>query len=171
MAWKSFKMNGTRWAIERKHFLEYLLRKNASRSATFFVQSGLGTKFFLFVLSYPIWLGFSSGSAVKNSPAMREMQVRSLGGEDPLEEGMATDSGMLAGRIPRREERGGLRSRGSRRVRLDWSNSSRSTTLSCYPTGILILILLFGWFCPLLLIETRIGRFWINNLLAEQMNV
>ena len=86
MAWKSFKMNGTRWAIERKHILEYLLRKNASRSATFFVQSGLGTKFFLFVLSYPIWWVFSSGSAVKKSPAMREMQVRSLGGEDPLEE-------------------------------------------------------------------------------------
>ena len=33
---------------------------------------------------------------VKNPPAMQEMQVRSLGGEDSLEEGMATHSGMLA---------------------------------------------------------------------------
>ena len=31
MAWKSFKMNGTRWAIERKHFLEYLLRKKCKQ--------------------------------------------------------------------------------------------------------------------------------------------
>ena len=39
---------------------------------------------------------FPGGSVVKNPPAMQEMQVRSLGGEDSLEEGMATHSGMLA---------------------------------------------------------------------------
>ena len=33
---------------------------------------------------------------VKNPPEMRETQVRSLGGEDPLEEGMATHSSTLA---------------------------------------------------------------------------
>ena len=37
---------------------------------------------------------------VKNLPAMRETWVRSLGWEDPLEEGMATDSSILAWRIP-----------------------------------------------------------------------
>ena len=37
---------------------------------------------------------------VKNLPAMQETQVQSLGGEDPLEEGMATHSSILAWRIP-----------------------------------------------------------------------
>ena len=37
---------------------------------------------------------------VKNSPAMRETWVLSLGWEDPLEEGMATHSSILAWRIP-----------------------------------------------------------------------
>ena len=36
----------------------------------------------------------------KNPPAMREAWVPSLGGEDPLEKGMATDSSILAWRIP-----------------------------------------------------------------------
>ena len=37
---------------------------------------------------------------VKNSPAMRETWVQSLGWEDPLEEDMATHSSILAWRIP-----------------------------------------------------------------------
>ena len=37
---------------------------------------------------------------VKNPPAMQETLVRFLGWEDPLEEGMATHSGILAWRIP-----------------------------------------------------------------------
>jgi len=37
---------------------------------------------------------------VKNLPAKWETQVRSLGQEDPLEKGMATQSGILALRIP-----------------------------------------------------------------------
>ena len=37
---------------------------------------------------------------VKNPPAMPETWVPSLGWEDPLEEGMATHSGILAWRIP-----------------------------------------------------------------------
>ena len=48
------------------------------------------------------------GSVVKNPPAMQEMQVRSLGRKDPLEEGMATHSSILAWRIPWTEELGGL---------------------------------------------------------------
>ena len=37
---------------------------------------------------------------VKNPAAMQESQVRSLGGEDPLEKGMATHSRIFAWRIP-----------------------------------------------------------------------
>ena len=37
---------------------------------------------------------------VKNSPAMWETRVRSLGWEDPLEKGTATQSSILAWRIP-----------------------------------------------------------------------
>ena len=37
---------------------------------------------------------------VKNLPAMREIQVWSLGQQDPLEEGMATHSSILAWKIP-----------------------------------------------------------------------
>ena len=50
---------------------------------------------------------------VKNRPAVQETQVRSLGQEDPLEEGMATHSNNLAWRIPWTEEPGGLQSIGS----------------------------------------------------------
>ena len=45
------------------------------------------------------------------------MWVRSLGQEDPLEEGMATHYSILAWEIPRIEEPGGLPSMGSQRVR------------------------------------------------------
>ena len=37
---------------------------------------------------------------IKNPPAMWKTWVQSLGGEDPLEEGMATHSSILAWRIP-----------------------------------------------------------------------
>ena len=47
------------------------------------------------------------------------MWVRSLGGEDPLEESMATHSSILAWRILGTEEPGGLWSMGSQRVRQD----------------------------------------------------
>ena len=49
---------------------------------------------------------------VKNPPAMRETWVGSLGWEDPLEEGMATHSSILAWRIPWTEEPGRLQSMG-----------------------------------------------------------
>ena len=52
---------------------------------------------------------------VKNQPTNAgdiRMQVQSLGWEDPLEEGMATHSSILAWRIPRTEETGGLQSIG-----------------------------------------------------------
>ena len=56
-----------------------------------------------------------------------EMWVRSLGREDPLEEGMATHSRILAWRIPWTEEPGGPQSIGSQRVRHDGNDLARAT--------------------------------------------
>ena len=63
--------------------------------------------------------GFPGGPAVKNLHALQEtqeMRVPPLGQEDPLEEGMATHSSVLAWRIPWTEEPGELQSTGSQRV-------------------------------------------------------
>ena len=49
---------------------------------------------------------------VNNLPAMQETWVQSLDQEDPLEKEMATHSSILAWRIPRTEESGGLLSMG-----------------------------------------------------------
>ena len=54
---------------------------------------------------------------VGNLPAIQEMQIQSLGQEDPLEKGTVTHSSILAWRIPWTEEPGGLQSTGSQRVR------------------------------------------------------
>ena len=62
-------------------------------------------------------MGFPSGPVVKNLPAEQETQVHSLGWEDPLEEGMATNSSTLSWRTPWTEEPGRLLSMGSQRVR------------------------------------------------------
>ena len=56
---------------------------------------------------------------IKTQPAMQETCIQSLGEDDPLEKGMATSASILAWRIPRTEEPGGLQSMGSQRVRHD----------------------------------------------------
>ena len=70
-----------------------------------------------------IIFSFPGGLVVKDPAAvqeLQEMQVPSLGGEEPLEEGMATHSSMLAWRIPWTEEPRGLQSIvGSHRVGRD----------------------------------------------------
>ena len=45
---------------------------------------------------------------VRNLPAVQETWIQSLCQEDPLEKGMATHLSILAWRIPRTEEPGGL---------------------------------------------------------------
>ena len=63
-------------------------------------------------------VGFPSGSALKNLPAMQEpqeTQARSLGQEDPLQKGTATHSSILAWKIPWTEEPGGLQFIGSQK--------------------------------------------------------
>ena len=64
---------------------------------------------------------------VKNLPVMQETQVQSLGREDPLEKGVATHSSILAWRILRTEEPGGLQSTGSQRVRRDRGANTTGT--------------------------------------------
>ena len=56
---------------------------------------------------------------VKNPSAMQETWVRSLGQEDPLEEGMETHSSVLAWRIPWTEEPDRLQSTVLQRIRHD----------------------------------------------------
>ena len=53
-------------------------------------------------IGYPLQYSWASlvAQQVKNPPAMRETWVRSLGWEDPLEQGKATHSSILAWRIP-----------------------------------------------------------------------
>ena len=69
-------------------------------------------------IGYPVQYSQASlvAQLVKNPPAMWKIWVRSLGWEDPLEEGMANHSSIFAWRIPWTEEPGGLQSMGSERV-------------------------------------------------------
>ena len=73
-------------------------------------------------IGYPLQYSWASlvAQMVKNLPAMWETLVWSLGWEDPLEEGMETHSGVLAGESPWTEDPGGLQSMGSQRVGHDW---------------------------------------------------
>ena len=77
------------------------------------------------MLGESVNLGFPGGSALKNLPANagdKEPRVRTLGQEDPLEEGMAAHSSILARRIPWTEEPGRLQSMRSHRVGHDQSD-------------------------------------------------
>ena len=56
------------------------------------------------------------------------MRVRSLGWEDPLENGTATHSSILAWRIPWTKEAGGLQSMGLQRVGHNRALSAKHTT-------------------------------------------
>ena len=53
---------------------------------------------------------------VKNLPATWQTRVRTPGGEEPLEKGMATHSNILAWKIPWTEESDKLQSMGPQRV-------------------------------------------------------
>ena len=63
-------------------------------------------------MELPRWYG----GAHLPTQETQEKQVQSLGGEDPLEESLAIHSSILAWRIPRSEEPGGLQSMGSQRA-------------------------------------------------------
>ena len=75
---------------------------------------------------------------IKNLPAVQEMQetqVQSLGQEEPLEEGMAIHSSILAWEIPWTEEPGRLRSMGSKKSQLRLgSQATAAATRMCILT-------------------------------------
>ena len=75
--------------------------------------------------------GFPSGSVVKNSPAMQEMWVQSLGQEDPPEKEMATHSSILTWEIPWTEEPGRLQSKGCKRIGHDLATKPPPHTYMC----------------------------------------
>ena len=85
------------------------------------------------------WVFFGldiGGSKVKNLPAMQEvqeLQVRSLGLEDPMEEGMATHSRILAWRISWTEEPGRFPVHGVVRVRHDLATERQPDLLFWHP--------------------------------------
>ena len=67
--------------------------------------------------------GFPGGSVVKNGLPMQEtqeIQVQSLGWEDPLGKGMTTHSNILAWKMPWTKDPGGLQSMGLQRVWHGW---------------------------------------------------
>ena len=68
----------------------------------------------MYITGLPWWL-----SGKESACNTQELQIRSLGGEDPLEEGMATHPSIPAWRIPWTEQPGGLQSVGSQRVGYD----------------------------------------------------
>ena len=72
-------------------------------------------------IGYPFQYSWASlvAQTVKKVPVLQETWVRSLGLEDPLEEGMPTHSSILARRISWTEESGRLQYMGSQRVRHD----------------------------------------------------
>ena len=76
-----------------------------------------------YLLKFNIYVPYYEASLVaqwlQNLPAMQEMQIQSLGQEDPLEEGMATHSGILAWEMPWTEKPSRLQSMGSQRVGYD----------------------------------------------------
>ena len=94
-------------------------------------------------------LGFPDGWEVKNLPATQEIQeaqVPSLGGEDPMEEEMATDSSILVWRIPWIEEPGGLQSMWSQRVREVWATEhTRMTNRLTFVFCVCTLMVFWQW--------------------------
>ena len=93
---------------------------------------------------------------------MQKTWVWSLSWEDPLEKGMTTHSSILAWRIPRTEEPGGLQSIGSQRVRHDWAtNTFTSTYLLSHP------VILWDLFMSL---EIALGKAQVQFSLLPQFS-
>ena len=93
----------------------------------------------------------------------QETWIWSLAQEDPLEEGMATYSSILACRIPQTEEPSGLQSRGSQRVRHDWSNTA------CTRMHIDVLVLLHQDSSFSHHVECKVIKCWTNIKCGGQM--
>ena len=82
---------------------------------------------------------------VMNLPAMQETRGQSLGWEDALENGMATHSIILASRIPKTEEPGGLQSMGLQRAGHDWATNTTIADLIQLTHSFFSLDKVFRW--------------------------
>ena len=71
---------------------------------------------------------------VKTLPTMQEAWVQSLGQEDPLEKGMATQSSIFVWRIPGTEEPGRVHPWGHEESRHDWATNTFRFCLQCFST-------------------------------------
>ena len=107
----------------KTNFSIYLLLHKANGLPLWFLLACLFV--FFFGLRLPRWC---SGKESTCQCRRHEMQVLSLGQEDPLEKGMATHCSILAWRIPWTEEPGGLLSTGSQRVGRDWAHGRHGTS-------------------------------------------
>ena len=101
-------------------------------------------------IGYPLQCSWASlvAQMVKNSPAMQETWVWSLGWEDSLEEGMATHSSILAWRIPWTEESGRLQPMGLQRVGHDWANKHSTAHDTIKEKGMAIHSSILAWRIP-----------------------
>ena len=88
---------------------------------------------------------------IKNQPTRQETGDQSLGWEDPLEKEMATNSTILAWRIPWTEEPGRLQFMGSKRVRYNWGTN----TFTFKP--------LYSWFFMSHSLVVVKGLAWLND--------
>ena len=77
-------------------------------------QSASGSEHLSWARGLPRWHSWSRTFLPMQQ--RQEMQIQSVGGEDPLEKEMATHSHILALAVPWTEEPGGLQSIGSQRV-------------------------------------------------------
>ena len=96
---------------------------------------------------------------VKNLPAMWETRVWPLGWEDPLKEGMATDSSILAWRISWTEEPRGLQPMGSQRVRRDWAAKHCTAQYAYVNLKFLVYPSLFSPLVMISLLPMSVGAF------------
>ena len=87
----------------------------------FILKAIMASYWELFGSAFLQWGASLVAQMVKNLPTVWEIQIRSLGEEDPLDKGMATHSSILAWSIPWTEEPGRLQSMGLQRVGHDWA--------------------------------------------------
>ena len=100
--------------FEARLYLHSCLNRNMAAHPN--LEPGLETHYIIIIL---LSLCYGLVQLVKNLPAMQEIQVQSLSGEDPLEKEMTTPCSILPWEIPWTEEPGGVQSLGLQRVTHD----------------------------------------------------
>ena len=108
---------------------------------------------------------FPGNSVVKNPPAMQETQVWSLGWEDPLKKEMATDSSILARKIPWPEKPGGLQCMGLQRIGHDLATKTTTAPVTSPVTCLTILCArVLSRFSLLCLLNWQAGTWPLSQL-------